>query len=457
MATMTIDCLPTLFLDRLTRSLDAKDAAALGDVSRAIRTVAAPLMDQRRAAYLSRFWHPGTQWKFRDMWSLPYEITQALPEKDKPVLYKRVDGRGYPFEKAVVELAEAKRRGDTGTFQLGWTALTRRMPWNFIWSQWDAYPWCVHGLTSHRELDAHWEDVLDHPERVSFVSLSRNHPDAIQLALKYPELPWETRFMGESHVRRHTDMTVDTMKALGIRPGWWAYDLACITVEDMLAHPEMGWDAYSVSRHPGLNLDILRRFPEGPQPKGWHPQAVTLAVPLTEILSNMDAFPWDVDILAHRQRDQRQCEATAADILADIDGDWDWHTMAEYRTIEDIFLLWDDPEAKQRLLIAYAENDDDEGGRDYHPESVGKYLSYRKDLPWDVVAARAQDTELGWNWSELSKKVPWDFVEQNMDLPWDMYQLSRRTDLTWPRLQRMLTALDWKWEPLSYNDGVLAE
>lgn len=331
------------------------------------------------------------------------------------------------------------------------------MPWDFIWTHWDAYPWDRVDLSRREDLD--WSRVWEHPERFHFVTLSRDQPDAIKVAAKHPDYPWEAYRMPEWHPRRNTDLTIERVIALRIPGTYKLCSLDCISLEDILRHPEVKWLDGSVSRHRHLSVDILRRWPDWP----WDWRAVTMYIPLDEAHAHRDEFPWDATVLSQRETEEalrRKTRPTVEELLA-IPPEWDedFTHMADDRdtneaiwTVEELLALWDQPELKPRFIEAYSWVEGDRG----ETYTLGKDLCHRKNPPsWDIIFQRAGDTDLAWDWAHLSRIAHWDIVETHLAMPWDSYTLSKRKDLTWERVKRLMdTGFQWRWDTLSNNKHV---
>jgi hypothetical protein len=447
---MALVQLPKLFLSHLMENLSTHDVISIGDTSKPLREFAAYELSKRKTAFFERFLYPGTQWEFKDAWRVPYEIIQDLPEDKKPSLYKRVGIPGYSFEKAIQELDDAYDRGDTGTYQLGWGSLTGASSMTFIKATWGKYPWCRHVMNHHKEFS--WDDAVQHPERYDFKSLSLQHQEAYQIASEYPHLPWDKAFLRNHNPHRYTELTIDRIIKLGLTPSYEVYNYPCVSIEDILTHPELKWEHITtLSRHRELSIDILKKYPEGLKPDGWHPDIVSWYVPLQDILENPDAFPWDASVVEKRIKKDQQVKTPIQEIIDTFQQDWDWRELVEKRSIGDLMKLWAHPGIKA-ILIGIYEYDYEYSRKQ---RTFGHDLSCRKDFPLSLIYEHLEDTDIEWDWSHLTKTTPLEIIEQHPRLSWCMYRLSDRSDLTWAFLKKNLTVFDWRWDTLSRNKSIM--
>lgn len=443
--------LPKLLLGSFIQTLKTKDVISLGDTCKQLREIAQFELNKRKEAYLERFRYPGANWDFRGMWSLPFEIIQELPEEKKPVLYKRVGCPGYPFEQAVKELEAACEKGDGGTGVLGWTALTRNSPLKFIKETWNKYPWCRYGMTNHPEFN--WEDVIEHPERYSFSTLSLGHPDAYKMASQYPHLPWDKHYLQNHHPNRSTELTIERMIQLGLQPTYEVYDYPCVSIEDILNHPELNWDCVSsLSYHRELTINILKKYPEGLKPHGWHKRTVTQHIPIQDILTHPDVFPWDSNVIKERLDEEKKRFISIDELLENTNN---FNTellecIIQSYPIQDVLKLWHHPEAKHLIISWYQYYNEYESNKN----SLGKDLCRRKDFSFDIIFKYLDDPDIKWDWKRITKNIPLEQIKAHPELPWCVYTLSRREDLTWNFVKENLTTFEWCWENLGYNKNM---
>jgi hypothetical protein len=304
-------------------------------------------------------------------------------------------------------------------------------------------------MTNHPEFS--WEDAVQHPERYSFSTLSLNHPDAYKMAVQYPHLPWDKHFLQNHNPVRFTELTIERIIKLGLHPMYDIYDYPCISIEDILNHPELNWECKSsLNRHRELTIDILKKYPKGLQPDGWDKEFVTQHIPIQDIFENPYVFPWDSEVLNERLNEEKKRFISIDEIISSPQDKWDWRNLISTRSIKDLLKLWDYPEIKQKIIDIY------EFDYEYEREqrTFGHDLSRHTEFQFSLIFERIQDTDLQWDWDYLTKKTSLEYIQNNPTVPWCNYSLSQRKDLTWEFVKQNLSTFEWSWENLGYNDNM---
>jgi hypothetical protein len=304
-------------------------------------------------------------------------------------------------------------------------------------------------MTNHPEF--HWEDAIEHPERYSFSTLSLNHPDAYKMAVQYPHLPWDKHFLQNHNPARFTKLTIEQMIKIGLQPTYEVYKYSCVSIEDILTHPELNWECKSsLNRHRELTIDILKKYPEGLQPDGWDKEFVTQHIPIQDILENPYVFPWDPEVFKERLEEEKKRYISIDEIISNLNNDWDWRNLIYTRSIEDLLKLWDHPEIKQKIIDIY------EFDYEYEREqrTFGHDLSRHKEFQFQLIYERIDDTDLEWDWQHLTEETYLEYIQAHSELPWCKYTLSRRKDLTWEFVKKNLFKFEWSWENLGYNNNM---
>jgi hypothetical protein len=248
----------------------------------------------------------------------------------------------------------------------------------------------------------------------------------------FPDAPWDTRdvisnknttcdllinnprFLDWKNMACCHNLTIEFIEA-NINMDWNLADLTvhkAVTIEFILAHPEIKWDKLSIPSNPNINEYYNKH------------DHVDLDVDPCELSMHLDLK----HLLKHNinlDYSLLSCNRTLTwdYVLQKLNMPWNWYTLSLKHATPEILNAYPDLPWEWR------------------------YLSCNKNLTIEFIA---KNINKPWDWTELSysKVITQDFITSNIDKPWDHELLCYAANVDIEFIKRN-PDIKWNWSYIS--------